>query len=162
MKGDRYTRAKNIVLGAESLPEPLRTPFIDRVCADDPMLRAEVTSLLAHRDATPPALEPGALDAILDAALREQTPAAAHAGEPPAAREGSAPPPSRAQHGLARLEGAEREAADLLQHFARRDDRHRQGLLSAWPAAAPPLAPRELPDHIGRGSATRGARECRC
>jgi len=64
---DRGRRARNIVLGARSLPEPLRAPFIDRVCRGDAALRAEVDSLLSGR-----APEPDSFDAVIEAALQEQ------------------------------------------------------------------------------------------
>jgi eukaryotic-like serine/threonine-protein kinase len=48
MEPDRFARAKEILLAVADLPPPERAAYLDRECAGDPELRAEVESILAH------------------------------------------------------------------------------------------------------------------
>jgi tetratricopeptide (TPR) repeat protein len=75
MDAERFTRLKAIVVQAHALEAGERAAFLDRACAGDDELRAEVESLLTHGDATPPILESGGLAASLHAALASRLPA---------------------------------------------------------------------------------------
>ena len=48
MTEDLHQRAKKLFLEACELPPEEREALLDRECADDPALRAEVESLLKH------------------------------------------------------------------------------------------------------------------
>ncbi len=48
MSGEKYDRVKKIFLQATGLDAIARKQLLDRECADDPDLRAQVESLLAH------------------------------------------------------------------------------------------------------------------
>ncbi len=61
MSTERFARVKEILLAARSLPGPERSAYLDRACAGDAALRAEVDSLLAHDADAPALLETGAL-----------------------------------------------------------------------------------------------------
>ena len=52
MSDERRTRIKELLAEAAELPTADRSAFLDRECVDDPSLRAELDSLLAHLDAT--------------------------------------------------------------------------------------------------------------
>ena len=48
MTPDRFGRLKRVVLEAADLPEDERKAYLDKVCKDDPELRKEAESILAH------------------------------------------------------------------------------------------------------------------
>lgn len=54
---DRYQQAKDLFLKVCDLKPSERAAILDKECVDDPDLRAEVESLLAHRDAPTVSLE---------------------------------------------------------------------------------------------------------
>jgi hypothetical protein len=52
MTPDRWQRVKDVFSAASALDEPQRAAYLDKACADDAELRAEVASLLdAHNHA---------------------------------------------------------------------------------------------------------------
>ena len=53
MNPERFARLKVILLEASRLTDPDRSAYLDIACADDPALRKEVESLLAHEQDTP-------------------------------------------------------------------------------------------------------------
>lgn len=60
MKADRFARLKQVLLRARDMPEEARLAYLDESCADDPELRREAESLLAHRDASDEMMNEGA------------------------------------------------------------------------------------------------------
>ncbi len=62
MPSDRWQRVTEIFEGAVELAEPARTKFLERECAREPELRAEVESLLASDDGASTFLEAAPLE----------------------------------------------------------------------------------------------------
>jgi non-specific serine/threonine protein kinase/serine/threonine-protein kinase len=72
---DRFARIKAIIVDARELEGEAREAWLDRACAGDSALRAEVESLLTHAQGPPPILETGGLQRTVDAALDPGLPA---------------------------------------------------------------------------------------
>src|SRR5438270_933631 len=64
--GERWMQVKAVVADAMELPAPERVAYLDRVCADDAALRAEVESLLQAAEGADSL--PGARAAVATAA----------------------------------------------------------------------------------------------
>ncbi len=83
---DRFERMKDILFEAASLSDEARRPFLDEACRDDPELRREVESLLAHHDVRQPIMEtgavvpPGALSPESEPLSPESPPLTGHVG----------------------------------------------------------------------------------
>ena len=62
MTPERWRTVKDVFHQASSLPPELRPALLDRKCASDPALRADIESLLATLESNGDALERSALD----------------------------------------------------------------------------------------------------
>ncbi len=65
-----FARIKQILAECLDLPGDARSAFLDRACAGNDDLRAEIESLLAHDTDSRPALDPSAMQGELDARMR--------------------------------------------------------------------------------------------
>ena len=53
MSSERFARIREIILAAASLSPPEQAAYLDEACRDDPSLRREVDSILAHENDAP-------------------------------------------------------------------------------------------------------------